>query len=104
MQIKKWHILMSLSLGLMLGFFIQQYVASQPSGLIPVVVAGTDISAGTVLRPENLQIKGWPQDYLPTNTAEKVNQVEGLIITQPVAKGEPVLLPKLAQPVSKEVL
>ena len=104
MQIKKWHILMSLSLGLILGFSIQEYVSSQPCGLIPVVVAGTDISAGTVLRPENLQVIQWPQDYLPANTAEKVNQVEGLIITQPVSKGEPVLLPKLAQPVRKEVL
>ena len=104
MQIKKWQILTALGLGLMLGFSIQEYVASQPSGLIPVVVASTDISAGTVLRPENLQVMQWPQDYLPGNTVEKVKQAEGLIITQPVTKGEPVLLPKLAQPIRKEVL
>ena len=39
MQINKWQILTALGLGLMLGFSIQEYVASQPSGLIPVVVA-----------------------------------------------------------------
>jgi pilus assembly protein CpaB len=103
-QIKKRYILAALALGLVSGFFLQEYVSSQPDSIIPVVVAGTDISAGTVLKSGNLQVMPWPRKYLPTHTAQTVKQVAGKVITQPVAKGEPVLLPKLAQPVMKEVI
>ena len=104
LQINRRYIGAALALGLMLGFFLQEYVSSQPSGFIPVVAAGADLSAGTVLRPGNLQIIQWPREYLPTYTAETVKEVAGRVITQSVAKGEPVLLPKLAEPVMKEVL
>jgi Flp pilus assembly protein CpaB len=104
MQIKKRYILATLALGLVIGFFLQEYVSSQPDSLIPVVVAGTDISAGTVLKSGSLQVVQWPRENLPTHTAQTVKQAEGKVITQPVAKGEPVLLPKLAQPVMKEVI
>ena len=60
MPIKKRYILSALILGLMLGYFIQDYVSSHPSDFIPVVVAGADISAGTVLRLENLQVFSGP--------------------------------------------
>ncbi len=104
MKIKRRYMVAALVLGLMLGYCIQEYVFSLSHGVIPVVVAGADISAGTVLRPENLQVVQWSREYLPTHTAEKVKQVEGRVITQPVTKGEPVLLPKLAQPIMKEVI
>jgi Flp pilus assembly protein CpaB len=104
MKIKRRYMVAALVLGLMLGYCIQEYVFFLSHGVIPVVVAGADISAGTVLRPENLQVVQWSREYLPTHTAEKVKQVEGRVITQPVTKGEPVLLPKLAQPIMKEVI
>jgi len=104
MRIKKWYIWGALALGLMLGFLIQECVSSQPSGLIAVVVARADISAGTVLRPGYLEVIQWPREYLPANTAEKVQQVEGQIIMQPVTKGEPGLLPKLVKTVKRKVV
>ena len=102
MKIKRWHIGATLILGGMLGFSLQEFLLSS-SHFIPVVVAGTDISAGTVLRPEKLQVIQWPREYLPTNTAKTINQVAGKVMTQPAVKGEPVLLPKLAEPVMREV-
>ncbi len=94
------HILVALALGLMMGFFIQEYVSSQDqikaNKMVPVVVADANISPGKVLRPEVLRVVQWPREVLPPQTAETVKQVVGRLLIAPVTKGEPILLPKLA--------
>ena len=97
---RMWNILAALTLGLLMGFLIQDYVSSEPQdmvqNLVPVVVAGVNLSPGRILRPEVLQVVQWPREVLPPQTAETVKQVTGRVVMTPVAKGEPILLPKLA--------
>ncbi len=97
---RMWNILAALTLGLLMGFLIQDYVSSEPQdmvqNLVPVVVAGVNLSPGRILRPEVLQVVKWPREVLPPQTAETVKQVTGRVVMTPVAKGEPILLPKLA--------
>ena len=98
-QKRMWNILAALTLGLLMGFFIQDYVSSPPQSqgqkMIPVVVAGVNLSPGSVLQPEVLQVVQWPREVLPPQTAETVKQVTGRVVLTPVTKGEPILLPKL---------
>jgi hypothetical protein len=97
---RMWNILAALSLGLLIGFLSQDYVSSEPrdmvQNLVPVVVAGVNLSPGSVLQPVVLQVVQWPREVLPPQTAETVKQVTGRVVMTPVAKGEPILLPKLA--------
>jgi hypothetical protein len=94
-----WNILGALTLGLLLGFFIQDYVSSLPQSqgqkMIPVVVAGVNLSPGSVLQPEVLRVVQWPREVLPPQTAETVKQVTGRVVLTPVTRGEPILLSKL---------
>ncbi len=94
------YILVALVLGLMGTFVIHAYVTpsnlSTVQKMVPVVVAGANINPGTALRPEFLRVVQWPQEILPPHTANMVQQVEGMVVTVPVTKGEPILLPKLA--------
>jgi hypothetical protein len=95
-----WNILAALTLGLLMGFLIQDYVSSEPQdmvqNLVPVVVAGVNLSPGRILRPEVLQVVKWPREVLPPQTAETVKQVTGRLVLSPITRGEPILLPKLA--------
>jgi Flp pilus assembly protein CpaB len=101
---RRWHILTAVALGLMLGFYIQDSVSSQQQSMAtPVVVAAADISPGTVLRPEILRVVQWPEQILPPNTIDSIQKLQGLVITVPLNKGEPILLPKLVQQVLKEI-
>ena len=104
---RRWHILTAVALGLMLGFYIQDSVSSQQQSMappvVPVVVAAADISPGTVLRPEILRVVQWPEQILPPNTINSIQKIQGLVITVPLNKGEPILLPKLVQQVLKEI-
>jgi Flp pilus assembly protein CpaB len=94
------YMLAALALGLVLGLIIQEYVSSQrlPAlpGMVPVVVSKFDLPAGSVLKPEFLRVVHWPQEVHPTQAAETVQQVAGRLVLAPVAKGEPILLNKLA--------
>lgn len=88
-----------LALGLMVGFYICAFVKLKNQNMVrvdfPVVVAGVDITPGTVLRPDDLRVVQCPYEMLPPQSAYAFQQVEGRIITGLVIKGEPILLHKL---------
>jgi pilus assembly protein CpaB len=95
-----WNIVGGLALGLSLGVVIQAYAPPKNQNMVqnqvPVVVAGTNLVPGTVLRPGALQVVQWPREALPPHTLNTLKQVEGQVVTVPVTKGEPILRPKLA--------
>lgn len=97
-------VLSGLAVGLCLGWVFQAYLpGANPGGnqaVVPVVVAAVDLRPGSVLRSESLQLVQWPRDAVPPHTLDTLKKVSGRIITTPVAKGEPILKPKLA-PVRK---
>lgn len=94
-------------IGLIAGFYVQSSILSPSGGpvpaLVPVVVAAVDISPGATLRSEILKVFQWPEGILPPNTVKLKKEVEGLVITVPVNKGEPILLPKLVRHVRRPV-
>lgn len=100
MKLHKRYILAGLALGLGLGFFVQEYFSSPDQSaakeLVPVVVADTDLGAGSILGPGVLRVVQWPRRILPPQTAGSVIQVTGRLVMAPITKGEPILLPKLA--------
>jgi Flp pilus assembly protein CpaB len=99
--------ILAVALGLILGFYSYNFILSQPQSMVPrmvpVVVADADITPGTVLRPEILRVVQWPEEIMPPHTAKAIQKVQGLMITVPVIKGEPILLPKLVQQALKQV-
>ena len=92
-----WNILAALTLGLLMGFLIQDYVSSEPQdmvqNLVPVVVAGVNLSPGRILRPEVLQVVQWPREVLPPQTAETVKQVTGRVVMTRWPKASPSCCP-----------
>jgi Flp pilus assembly protein CpaB len=98
-------ILVALTMGLILGSFIHAYVSSEDMApnMVPVVVAGANLTPGTALRPEDLRVVQWPREVLPPHTAVAIPKVTGLVVTVPVNQGEPILLPKLVRPVRREI-
>lgn len=93
-------ILGGLVLGLMAGFFIYKAVNKQTrvEMRFPVVVAAVDIAPGTVLQSNHLTVVQWPFEYLPPHSAYMFHQVEKRMASSPIAKGEPIMLPKLLPP------
>jgi pilus assembly protein CpaB len=61
-----------------------------------VVVAEANINAGTALSPRLVKEVEWPQRLCPANPAQSISQVDGRVLSVSVAKGEPLLLSKLA--------
>jgi Flp pilus assembly protein CpaB len=94
-----WYILMALTLGLIGGYFLQEYVSSQAQPVVQetvsVVVAGANLSLGSILRPQDLRVVQWPRQILPWQTSKTVKEVEGRQLIVPIMKGEPILLPQL---------
>ena len=88
-----------LAVGLIVGFYICAFIKLKNQNMVqvgfPVVVAGADITPGTVLRSDVLRVVQCPYDMLPPQSAYTFQQVEGRIITALVVKGEPILLHKL---------
>jgi pilus assembly protein CpaB len=86
--------------GLVAVFLTQRYIASrtakvgEPPG--QVVVAELDISPGTALTGRLLRVAAWPRNIIPAKSVANPKQLEGRVVHIPVAKGEPILLTKLA--------
>lgn len=62
----------------------------------PVVVAQRDLSAGTVLGPQDLKTVQWPRDGVPATYTTSKDEVIGLGLMMPVQADEPILRSKLA--------
>lgn len=73
---------------------MRSQVMAEPSS--QVVVAEADISSGTALNARLVKAVDWPQRIIPTAAASGLQQVEGRVTTVALAKGEPILMSKLA--------
>ncbi|MCB2187522.1 MAG: Flp pilus assembly protein CpaB [Deltaproteobacteria bacterium] len=71
-------------------------VAAKRINLVPVMVAGADMPAGTELAPNNLSFQKWPKDALPPGTFSSAPELEKRVLKVPVFRGEPILANKLA--------
>jgi pilus assembly protein CpaB len=95
----KYFILAGLA-GLVAVFLMQRYIASrmavvaEPPG--QVVVAEIDIPPGTALTGRLLRVAAWPRNIMPDKAIANPKQLEGRVVHIPIAKGEPILLSKLA--------
>jgi pilus assembly protein CpaB len=86
--------------GLISTFLIHQYILAKtrvPKTVTSeVAVASNDISPGTALDNKMVQIVPWPKNLIPSQATSSLRDLEGRVIKMPVAKGEPILLSKLA--------
>ncbi|MDP3182852.1 MAG: Flp pilus assembly protein CpaB [Desulfobaccales bacterium] len=86
--------------GLVATFSIHQYIKVKTRVSVPVTgqvaVATSDISPGTALDGKLVKVGTWPQNLIPTQTASSFKEIEGRVVKTPLAKGEPILLSKLA--------
>ncbi len=69
-----------------------------------VVVAATDMSIATTLRPELLTVVDWPLASRPDGTVKEPQELDGKVVNTSIAKGEPVLLSKIASGDGKSAL
>ncbi len=84
-------------LGLAVGWFVQDFVAS-PSGSVaevPTVVAACQIPAGTVLSPETVRVIMLPAASVPPKSARSIHEVLGRLTKFTLMPGEPILMPRL---------
>jgi len=65
---------------------------------VPVVVAGTDLTAGTVLTTELLGTALLPADVAPAGTAADPDALTGQVLASPVRAGEPLTDVRLVGP------
>ena len=86
--------------GLVAAFGIQRYVARKtyvaPVATGQVVVSTADVSPGNALSGASVKIVAWPKELIPPQAASSLNQVDGRVVQNPIAKGEPVIFSKLA--------
>lgn len=86
--------------GLVAVFLVHSYIKnlasapSKPTG--KVVVAETEIAPGTALSGRLLRVAAWPGDIIPSKAVADPNELEGRVTQTIIAKGEAVLLTKLA--------
>lgn len=62
----------------------------------PVVVANENLSLGTTLSWQNLEVKQWPEEILPEGTFSDAKFLQGRVLKTDITHGEPILLTKLA--------
>jgi pilus assembly protein CpaB len=71
-------------------------IASEPTAMVPVVVAARAVPLGTKLSEEDLQTVQWPQDALPEGVATSTDDVLGRSVITDLHVNEPVLASRLA--------
>jgi pilus assembly protein CpaB len=95
----KYFILAGLA-GLVAVLLVRSYIGSRvaaplkPTG--PVVVAEVDLAPGTALAGRMLRVAAWPRDIIPPKAVGSPKELEGRVAQTAIAKGEPILLTKLA--------
>jgi pilus assembly protein CpaB len=86
--------------GLLATFGIHRYVSAKTK--VPVIatsqvpVAAGDISPGTALNGSLVKMVSWPKELIPPGCPASLSQLDGRVASIPVAKGEPILMTKLA--------
>ena len=87
-------------LGLGAVFLVNNYITTrvtpQHTATAPLVVAEADIAPGTALTGRVLRVAAWPKDIIPPRAMTSPKQLEGRVAQMAIAKGEPILLTKLA--------
>jgi pilus assembly protein CpaB len=63
-----------------------------------VVVATTDLAAGTKIRPQDIRTVGVPEELAPQNCFQKMEDVKDRVVTNLIMKDEPVIPNRLASP------
>jgi len=61
-----------------------------------VVVTVNDLSIGSMLRTNDLQVRLWPENLVPAGTFPQVEDLVGRVVKADVVMGEPILDSKLA--------
>jgi pilus assembly protein CpaB len=86
--------------GLAAVFLVHRYISMKVSPkLAPtaqLVVAEVDIAPGMALTGRVLKVANWPQDIIPPKAAVNTKQLDGRVAQAPIAKGEPIIVSKLA--------
>jgi pilus assembly protein CpaB len=86
--------------GLVAVFLVHNYISTRVGKSLraphPVVVADAEIAPGTALARRVLRVASWPQDIIPSKAVSNPQALEGRVALTSIAKGEPILLTKLA--------
>jgi pilus assembly protein CpaB len=95
-----YYIVAAVLVGLVAAFSIHRVISTQTAApvdpIAKVVVADADITAGTPLSARLVKMVDWPQRLVPAQAVQNISQIEGRVLIMPLAKGEPILLTKLA--------
>jgi pilus assembly protein CpaB len=86
--------------GLVATFTVHRYVSVKTEvpqvALGQVAIAAADVSAGLAFSAATVKIASWPKELIPPQTASTLKEVEGRVALVSMAKGEPILVTKLA--------
>ncbi len=86
--------------GLVATFAIHRYVTAKTTVAVKpthqVVVASGDLSPGIALDATTVKATSYPEELIPPTAVNSLAQVQGRVLITPVAKGEPILMSKLA--------
>jgi pilus assembly protein CpaB len=87
-------------LGLAAVFLVNRFISNKVRiPIIPssqLVVAEADIAPGTALDARVLRVAAWPRDIIPPTAVGTLKELEGRVTQTAIAKGEPILISKLA--------
>jgi pilus assembly protein CpaB len=93
-------IVMAGVVGLVASYSVYSYVNMKIAGSVKptgsVVVASNEMVPGTAISTAQAKVVAWPRELIPAKAITSVQAIEGRVVTLPIAKGEPVLLTKLA--------
>ncbi len=94
------HFILAGVVGIVAVFLVHSYISKRVfkpairTG--QVVVAEADITPGTALSGRLVRVAAWPGDIIPSKAVVSLKEVEGRVCQSVIAKGEPILLTKLA--------
>ncbi len=93
-------IVMAGVVGLMASYSVYRYAAMKIAGSVKptsqVVVASNEIAPGTAISTAQVKVVDWPRELIPAKATTSIQAIQGRVVILPIAKGEPVLLTKLA--------
>ena len=97
-------VMMGVAVLLALGAVIvaAQWISSQGAGNTDkVAVAFVDISLGSKISPEMVQMVDWPKNAMPPGAFNDVKQLDTRVARTSMQRGEPIMEGKLAPPGTK---
>lgn len=71
---------------------------------VPVLLASEDLDAMTPLTAEHVVVETWPVDHVPEGAASSLEDIEGMVINQRLAKDFPIHLDNLVNEKDANVL